>query len=327
MSVVTITQITPPAGTSGRVVAIANDGTAALTYTNSTTHPARYVPGAGASAIPLPAGCDTGSPTDISDDGSVVCGSAFDSGDAFNTAVAWRWTSLGGTVVLSSAVAATPYSTAGMSADGSVIVGRFGADSFIWNALDGVVLLDLLGPLGADNAIVAGVSGDGLVVVGYYIETGTGDTIAFKWTDAGGAVPLDQPVGSAESYAYNASTDGSLIIGESWPGDTVGFAYRWDEGTPSEVVGSESTAFDFSEDGSVVSGFVVISSAQRAYVVSNGSAYSRLPELAAATKSNGLSVSANGAYIGGYCRTSGTDKPCYWLLGPFWTDFINCAEA
>ena len=151
----------------------------------------------------------------------------------------------------------------GISADGSVVVGRgpstLWVEAFRWE--NGT--MTGLGSL-TDGEWSEGydVSADGKVVVGKS-DSALGQE-AFRWTEAEGMVGLgDLPGRHYSSYAYGVSFDGSVIVGGS--SSTLGSqAFRWTETEGMVGLGdlswndgsdhTDSTAYDVSADGSVVVG-------------------------------------------------------------------------
>jgi probable HAF family extracellular repeat protein len=131
----------------------------------------------------------------------------------------------------------------GVSADGSVVVGRAGNASnqwraFRWTANGG---MQDLGSIGGAGSVAYGVSADGSVVVG------VNSVGAFRWTAQSGMQDLNQLYAALlqnGSYLHNAtaiSPDGRYIVGLGWNVATgrTG-AYLLDtQGTSSADDGSE----------------------------------------------------------------------------------------
>ncbi|HYD84810.1 MAG TPA: hypothetical protein VEA63_12180, partial [Opitutus sp.] len=148
----------------------------------------------------------------VSHDGSVIVGSDYNlDEDQINggTIQGYRWTA-GATPAAPGTITGLPYVdpdytnsiATGVSADGSVVVGREGGDgrAFRWTAATGTVLI------GDANSEANAVSADGSVVVG------TSESNAFRWTEAEGLETLAIPdANSSEAYAISA--DRSTIVG------------------------------------------------------------------------------------------------------------------
>jgi probable HAF family extracellular repeat protein len=178
-------------------------------------------------------GYDRSYASDVSADGSVVVGRAvyvvYDGYDYFPPARAFRWTAAGGMQDLGTLPGYDRSYAYGVSADGSVVVGRavyvvydeynyfYSARAFRWTASGG---MQDLGTLGGDYSEAWGVSADGSVVVGWSYNT-AGDGRAFRWTASGGMQDLGT-LGGCCSKAYGVSADGAVVVGSSG-----GRAFRW----------------------------------------------------------------------------------------------------
>lgn len=156
-------------------------------------------------------------------------------------------------------------SAAGVSADGTVVVGySYAAEgsgtAFRWTADDG---MQELGVLAAGNGFssAAGVSADGTVVVGER-ESGDGRE-AFRWTADDGMEGLGFLTGpEPSSTAFGVSADGAVVVGASdyqQPENSGGEGFRWENGTmiglgdlPGGSFDSEARAV--SADGTVIAG-------------------------------------------------------------------------
>lgn len=153
----------------------------------------------------------------------------------------------------------------GVSNDGLVVVGfslnatGYQRRAFIWTPSDG---MHDLGTLGSCCSGAIDVSADGSSIVGWAID----DTIhvrAFLWTSTVGMTDLGTFPNGHESGAYGISSNGSVVVGESWNGDGQILAFRWENGfmqSLGALGGDYSRAYAASEDGSVIVGEVTISS-------------------------------------------------------------------
>jgi len=147
---------------------------------------------------------------------------------------------------------------AGISADGTVVVGR--ADSpprvrgFHWTTGGGLeVIPDAVGTM-VGGAV--GVSGDGLVVAGNGLDAAARPS-GYRWTAVGGIVWLPQlpPATASGSEAAAVSGDGSVVVGTSF-GGAGPQSVRWTGAVPAVLGvlpgGTSSEARGVSHDGSVV---------------------------------------------------------------------------
>jgi probable HAF family extracellular repeat protein len=141
-----------------------------------------------------------------------------------------------------------------VSADGSVVVGEFTTltelNAFRWTATGSTLRPSVLE--------VSGVSPSGSVVVGRYL-TANGPE-AFRWTAGGTFEGLgDFPGVRMDSGAFDASADGSVIIGYGTAADSE--AFRWTQATGMVGLGflpggyTQSVALGVSADGAFVVGY------------------------------------------------------------------------
>jgi probable HAF family extracellular repeat protein len=160
----------------------------------------------------------------------------------------------------------------GVSADGSVVVGRAAnaagqRRAFRWTAAAG---MEDLGTLGGRESEASGVSADGSVVVGW-ADNAAGQQRAFRWTAAAGkwrafrwtAARRMQDLGTLggrESEAHGVSADGSVVVGSAHNAAGQRHAFRWTAAGGMQNLGTLpggccSSAWGVSADGSVVVGY------------------------------------------------------------------------
>ncbi|MBK7403063.1 MAG: hypothetical protein IPJ41_00170 [Phycisphaerales bacterium] len=152
----------------------------------------------------------------------------------------------------------------GSSADGAAIAGGacgaecLTAQPFRWLAPGGP--LEGLGSLlGAGYSYGYGVSGDGLVVVGYGLDWNY-STFPIRWTEEAGVVAMQRLSGAA--YAYAASADGSVMVGRAWDAEHHEQAVAWAADGTVQPLGfltdpgdnPRSRAHALSPDGRIVAG-------------------------------------------------------------------------
>jgi len=193
-------------------------------------------------------------------------------------------------------------SAAGVSADGSVVVGSSDNQAFRWTQSDGLVGLGFLP--GGNSSSAAGVSADGSVVVGesfapfppvppYFVSY----LQAFRWTEAGGMQSL--AVGAS---ANGVSADGSVVVGTYYPPKFNPQAIIWG-GSLGGITYPylSSSAHGVSADGSVVVGNAtsVISSITEAARWTQTGGLQVLGLLPGSSSSSASGVSADGAVIVG----------------------------
>src|SRR5262245_40222444 len=160
-----------------------------------------------------------GDATDVSADGSVVVGTS----GAGTSGGAYRWTESGGSVALPSLPGVPGGGGIAISADASVVAGLSGqrfdnSRSVFW--VGTAAPTEIFGELSE----AVDVSADGSVIVG---QSGIRP---FRWTAAGGSVPLccfASPGDAAEAIAISA--DGALIVGDMTLGlSSTPHAFVWD---------------------------------------------------------------------------------------------------
>lgn len=202
---------------------------------------------------------------DVSADGSTVVGYS-QSSPSPGSREAFRWTEAGGMIGLGDFAHPTPQSDAqGVSADGSVIVGRGTGDApwesraFRWTQETGMqALADTAGEFVRSQAY--DVSPDGSVVVG--MASSTTANQAFRWTAAAGMTGLGWlPSTFHDSFAFDVSSDGATVCGLSNAGSGgVVEAFRWRQPDGMTSLGDVpggvpyAIAWAVSGDGSVIAG-------------------------------------------------------------------------
>lgn len=209
----------------------------------------------------------------------------------------------------------TYYQPNGLSADGSVVVGKGNnatgkIRAFRWSQASG---MSDLGTLGGDNSFASGVSSDGSVVVGRG-QLSSGETHAFRWTQASGMVDLGLLSGSY-SYAYGVSADGSVVEGDSDASGTR-HAFRWTQASGmvdlGTLGGTYSSATGISSDGNVVVGNSNSVSYLHAFRWTQASGMVDLGTIGG-NWSNAQGVSADGnAVVGKGATTSGNTHAFRW---------------
>jgi len=271
----------------------------------------------------------------VSGDGSVIVGQIYD-GTVYHSFkfVGTTMTDLGalGTFTDSLLNTANNSFTAGVSGDGSVIVG-VSDNGTVEHAFKyvGTTMTDL-GALGtnanpllntSNNSFAYAVSADGLVIVG---ESYNGTkTCAYKYigttmTDIGALGTNANPLLNTlnDSSAYGVSKDGSVIVGKSNNG-TVDHAFKYVGTTMTDLgalgtnpnsllnTSNNSCAFGVSADGSVIVGVSFNGTANHAFKYV-GTTMTDLGALGTNTDSllntrnfsYALGVSADGSVIVGY---------------------------
>lgn len=272
--------------------------------------------------IPMPSG-GFGSATAISGDGSTVIGNYINSA---NDVAGFYWSGSG--VAVDIGFLAAPFrgtTAAGVSTDGSVIVGTSASHAFRWTQAGGIVAIPFLA--GGFFSAAYGVSGDGSIVVGQSDAPGfpfSGGE-AFYWTAATGSVALGTLDTFHNAGPFSAATaissDGQVIVGyatsNTQPG--TGEAFRWTQsggmvglGTLNGTgAGTFSQANAVNADGTVIVGQSSTSGAwaeafrwTSATHTMQGLGFLRGTD----AESNALAVSADGNTVVGY---SGNDFSDY----------------
>ncbi|MHB8949158.1 MAG: autotransporter domain-containing protein [Rhodoferax sp.] len=207
----------------------------------------------------------------------------------------------------------------GVSADGSVVVGKsidsnFISEAFRWTSGGGMTGLGFLGT-GTDSYATS-VSADGGVVVGasrnntYPVwEIGRYDypseIEAFRWTSGGGMTGLGFLGTGTGSYATSVSADGRVVVGSSQNGTISYEAFRWTSGGGMVGLGflgtgTGSYATSVSADGGVVVGDSQNSSDNsEAFRWTSSGGMTGLGFLGTGTNSFARGVSADGGVVVG----------------------------
>jgi uncharacterized membrane protein len=208
------------------------------------------------------------------------------------------------------------------SEDGSVIVGAAqGAapwEPFRYTQAGGMVSLGSL-TMGASGSAY-GVLSDGSVVVG------TSDSIAFRWTQAGGLVPLSGAIGGGAT-AYDVSGDGSVVIGGAFslPAGIDGGAFRWTTSQGMVNLGTlpgheYSSAYAISRDASTIVGssYDEDTDTGEAFRWTQSEGMVGIGRLPGTLSARAWDVSADGGVIIGESFAPGPDET--WLPNAFvWT--------
>lgn len=242
---------------------------------------------------------------DVSNEGPVVVGT---SANASQQIRAFFWTPGTGLQDLGT-LGGSQSSARAVSSDGNVIVGwaykpgDASPRSFRWTATTGMQEIQ---SLVADRENRAhGISDDGLVIVGEYWDPG--DPRAYRWTtqmeDLG-------TLGGFQAYAYDASADGAVVVGQAMNSDMTMRAFRWENWVMQDLGtlgGSWSEARAVSADGTVIVGFSPNSNGDlRPFRWRAASGMVELPSLG--VNSAALDVSANGRYVVGFYVINNTTE-------------------
>lgn len=216
-----------------------------------------------------------------------------------------------------------------ISADGNVVVGSVGTDtysgSYTWSRSNGVTFLPPV-PTGQFPYGRTSVSGDGSVVtVGFGLVGDEPHALAQRWTQSSGWVGLgDVPGGHSYNIPTGVSGDGSIIVGYADTADTAR-GFRWTEsggmafltGVPADIVGEFPQAI--SRDGSTIVGQQYYDT-HLAYLIPEAFRWTAetgmigLGDLpGGAEQSVALAVSADGQTVVGHSYTYGNvPEAFYW---------------
>jgi uncharacterized membrane protein len=202
-----------------------------------------------------------------------------------------------------------------VSGDGSVVVGRSGSQAFYWTSEGSMVRATSF----LDSP---SVSADGSVVVGRYMDQNF-FSHAYRWT-IGGTFELleDLPGGRFDSGAFDASADGSVVVGYGTPSfPDQAFPVVWEDNAPPHRLSDlgSGSALGVSADGTVIVGRV--GSPQRAFRRVPGS-ITLLENLSGATGATAQRVSADGSVVVGvnFFRTVPPDAASFHSEAFRWTE-------
>lgn len=147
----------------------------------------------------------------------------------------------------------------GISADGSIVVGNYylGGGGFYWTADAGTVPIGGNGVAGisADGTTIVGRANDDMGLENAAIWQG-----GTAWQVLGSFSPDAGPCGQLLSAAYSVDGDGSAIVGLGWDGCSHAHGFRWDAVNGMADLGSlvetrASRANAISTDGSAIVGW------------------------------------------------------------------------
>lgn len=206
-----------------------------------------------------------------------------------------------------------------VSADGSTVVGSshdgLSTRAVAWT--DSGVVKQLAS---ADNGFAVGVSANGGVIGGYWIEQS--DQTAFRWTNGTGPVDIgDLPGGRRSNRVTGVSADGSVLAGFGFSA-MGGEAFRWAQQGGMIGLGDlpgldfASEAHGISADGSVIVGESVSSNGLEAFRWTSETGMVGLGDLpGGGFFSEAYDVSADGSVVVG--RGLGTNP--FFTTGFRWT--------
>ncbi len=268
---------------------------------------------------------------DVSADGSIVVGTSFHSARSGGVIIttryrAFRW--VNGTMEDLGSLPNAPWSlSAGVSADGSVVVGTATASTGYLRAFrwENGVMQDL-GTLGGAFSSAFGISPDGSVVVGWASTPETWER-AFRWTASGGMEDLGTLSEGFWSEAYEVSANGSIVVGRAEIATNRWRAFLWEAGVMQNLGtlgGDQSRAWDVSADGWMVVGNSLDEGGQnRAFRWTPSRGMENLNQTYASllTPGSGLfearAISPDGRYIVGYGYNAETGREEGFLLDTY----------
>jgi len=253
----------------------------------------------------------------VSGDGSTVVGVAQGAPDYGSRAIIW--TSDGGTQDLGKPDGANlPAHALDVSQDGSAVAYFYHTRSY--RLKDGV--WTSLGTLAGGTTSAYGINADGTVLVGVSTNS-AGRWEAFRWKEGVGITGIGAlAAGSAESYAFDVSTDGSVVVGYSGTTEFGGatHAFRWVEGEGMTDLGTlggiASYAYGVNADGSVVVGYAYPSSgSHRAFRWTEAGGMADLGVLSGGSSSTARDVNADGSVVVGESHSERGTQAFRWVDG------------
>ena len=144
-----------------------------------------------------------------------------------------------------------------VGANGFVVAGTFfDGGGFHWMPTSGIT------EIGGTQSTA--VSHDGKTIVGRVFDAGGFENAAIwtggqTWRPLGSIRPRARPCDRLLSGAFDASGDGSVVVGLAWDGCSLAHAFRWEESTGMVDLGAlgsqASRASGVSADGRVIVGF------------------------------------------------------------------------
>ena len=268
------------------------------------------------SATALPDGFSNPYPKSLSGSGAILVGSVTNT--ANNAGVAVRWTNFGTALEFLGTPSGTiKSSAAGVSADGSAIVGwgtlnGGNRQALLWTSTGVTILPDLAGATNGSTAL--GISSTGIYVVGYSQVNNEYQAVRWDARD-NSTVSLGQLPNSSSSRAKTVSSDGSIVAGDT---NTRAFVWHATSQTMTELpmlagTYTQSRVEGMSADGSIVVGMVNDGPLMQAtYWKTGDNTVHGLGTLASDTNSWALGVSADGKVIVGQSNNGATLKAFRW---------------
>lgn len=200
--------------------------------------------------------------SDISDDGSIVVGTAYKEppfGDIFVVPNILVWKPNGHTIIPLHTVIDADNGRGyvkNVSADGKTVIGDVRKDAnlrfFVWSETGGLFIANEL------RRFASGVSADGT----YLAIFDDVYKLVYRWSMAGGYTLCPMPTGFGALQPVGISNDGQTIIGTTHNLTTgIHYPYKWTPSTgtvpitlPSNVTSAIATSA--SSDGSIIAGYI-----------------------------------------------------------------------